>query len=229
MKVGDKIIFSPRGTGTVTGHTERGYPQVNHVACAYGIRADGRTWGAIPEPEAVGAIRTLVRMGYTTAGGRNEWRPPIGAAPVFTAEDMTTNPKKDLVPGYMRCCKCVFTLVKSNLNMGDGTITAGEAEPTPCPNGCGSMVPVTWKEYAKLLQNSENEIAERMIAAERDAARWRTLMGIPGASSRIWNHVLDDSHKTPSEVNSTTEAIDKLRAEAQERKLRESKHLSLVR
>lgn len=32
---------SPVGAGTVTGITERGYPQVNHVAVAWLTRPDG--------------------------------------------------------------------------------------------------------------------------------------------------------------------------------------------
>lgn len=39
--VGDWIHDSPVGSGTITDVTERGYPQVNHVAVAWCERPDG--------------------------------------------------------------------------------------------------------------------------------------------------------------------------------------------
>lgn len=63
------------------------------------------------------------------------------------------------VPGVMRCAKCKFRLVKANLNMQDGTVSAAAGlEPEACPNGCGPMWPSTWRQEAE-----ENlEIAERL-------------------------------------------------------------------
>lgn len=41
LRVGDEVSESPRGAGTITDFTERGYPQVNHVAVAWLKRSDG--------------------------------------------------------------------------------------------------------------------------------------------------------------------------------------------
>lgn len=54
----------------------------------------------------------------------------------------------EVVPGLMKCTRCVFTLTRRNLNVNVGTVTAGNSEPEPCPNGCGPLVPVTWREHA---------------------------------------------------------------------------------
>lgn len=57
--------------------------------------------------------------------------------------------RSDLVPGIVRCAKCQFQLVRSNLNMHDGTVTAGDSKTEPCPNGCGPLWPVTWETWAR--------------------------------------------------------------------------------
>lgn len=57
--------------------------------------------------------------------------------------------RSDLVPGIVRCAKCQFQLVRSNLNMYDGTVTAGDSKTEPCPNGCGPLWPVTWETWAR--------------------------------------------------------------------------------
>lgn len=41
LQIGDTIADSPVGPGTITGITEAGYPQVNHVAVARLKRTDG--------------------------------------------------------------------------------------------------------------------------------------------------------------------------------------------
>ena len=41
FRVGDTVSDSPVGAGTITGTTERGYPQVNHVAVVFLKRTDG--------------------------------------------------------------------------------------------------------------------------------------------------------------------------------------------
>ena len=57
--------------------------------------------------------------------------------------------RSDLVPGIVRCAKCQFQLVRSNLNMYDGTVTAGDSKTEPCPNGCGPLWPLTWETWAR--------------------------------------------------------------------------------
>ena len=41
LRIGDTIEDSPVGAGTITGASERGYPQVNHVTVARLRRTDG--------------------------------------------------------------------------------------------------------------------------------------------------------------------------------------------
>jgi hypothetical protein len=40
-RIGDLVSDSPVGSGVLTGITERGYPQVNHVAVTWLERNDG--------------------------------------------------------------------------------------------------------------------------------------------------------------------------------------------
>lgn len=54
----------------------------------------------------------------------------------------------DVVPGAMRCAKCNFRLQRNNMYMQSGTIGPGDNKTEPCPNGCGPLWPVTWKEDA---------------------------------------------------------------------------------
>lgn len=55
----------------------------------------------------------------------------------------------NMVPGVMHCAKCKFQLQRTNLYMGSGTFGAGGNETEPCPNGCGPLWPVTWKQWAE--------------------------------------------------------------------------------
>ena len=57
--------------------------------------------------------------------------------------------RPDLVPGVVRCAKCSFQLHRTNLHMSNGTTSAGNSETEPCPNGCGPLWPVTWKQWAE--------------------------------------------------------------------------------
>jgi hypothetical protein len=76
-------------------------------------------------------------------------------------------------PGVMRCAKCGFGLLRNNLNVGSGTVSAGDNKTEPCPNGCGPLWPVTWKEYAQQGDEAYEFIVQRMIKAEdeRDALK----------------------------------------------------------
>lgn len=54
-----------------------------------------------------------------------------------------------VVPGKIRCAKCNFALVRTNLYMQSGTTGPGNNETEPCPNGCGPLWPVTWEQEAR--------------------------------------------------------------------------------
>jgi hypothetical protein len=73
-------------------------------------------------------------------------------------------------PGMWRCAKCKFTLIQSNLNMGDGTVTARDEPGDKCPNCDGPLWRVSWKQDA--MENME--IAEKLqlenVALKKDNA-----------------------------------------------------------
>ena len=73
--------------------------------------------------------------------------------------------RKELVPGVMRCAKCNLQLIMTNLNLSSGTASAGGSETEPCPNGCGPLWPVTWKQWA----TEQTELAERFFLEKQNA------------------------------------------------------------
>lgn len=75
-------------------------------------------------------------------------------------------------PGVMRCAKCSFRLIRNVLYVASGTVGAGTSETEPCPNGCGPLWPVTWKDECKASDECWEQQVERAVRAEaeRDAA-----------------------------------------------------------
>lgn len=55
----------------------------------------------------------------------------------------------ELVPGVVRCAKCKFQLVRTNLYLNSGTTGPGDSKTEPCPNGCGPLWQVTMKQWAE--------------------------------------------------------------------------------
>lgn len=75
-----------------------------------------------------------------------------------------------IAPGIMRCAGCGFVLTKNNINMSAGTVTAGDSKSEPCPNGCGPLWPVTWKEQAlEMRDDSEKWFLELQEAKKQIA------------------------------------------------------------
>ncbi|MCW4985685.1 MULTISPECIES: ead/Ea22-like family protein [Enterobacter] len=70
-----------------------------------------------------------------------------------------------IAPGIMRCAGCGFVLTKNSINMAAGTITAGNSKTEPCPNGCGPLWPVTWKEQAIEMRDSSEQWFEELQEA----------------------------------------------------------------
>ena len=60
-----------------------------------------------------------------------------------------TKSDANLAPGVMRCAKCEIQLIRTNLYVKSGASGAGDSKTEPCPNGCGPLWPVTWKQYAE--------------------------------------------------------------------------------
>ena len=107
------------------------------------------------------------------------------------AEKLIAELQSDAIaPGIMRCAGCGFVLTKNNINMAAGTITAGDSKTEPCPNGCGPLWPVTWKEQALQmrddseswfleLQDAKKHIAE-LEAREIKPAKGEVLVVVSG-------------------------------------------------
>ncbi|MFI8608527.1 hypothetical protein ACIGFL_09405 [Pseudomonas sp. NPDC077649] len=68
------------------------------------------------------------------------------------------------IPGQMHCAKCKFQLTKRVICMGSGTIGAGDNKTEPCPNGCGPLWPVTWKQ----ADQENQEIIGRLCDEQRE-------------------------------------------------------------
>lgn len=85
--------------------------------------------------------------------------------------------RPSLVPGVMRCAKCNLRLIRTNLCISSGKVTAGGNDPEGCPNGCGPLWPVTWEEDARSAQQLLDEIYLGVVGdviRERQAqeAKW---------------------------------------------------------
>lgn len=76
-----------------------------------------------------------------------------------------------MAPGIMRCAKCSFVLTKNIINMSAGTITAGDSKSEPCPNGCGPLWPVTWKEQALQARDDSEKWFEELQDARAELKR----------------------------------------------------------
>lgn len=98
--------------------------------------------------EAVTAAKDAFR---TSLGGLDSrWRAALeAAAPLLAAPleaEVERLGKLVYVPGFWRCPKCVFTLVQSNLNSRDGTVTARDQPGDKCPNCNSPLWRVTERE-----------------------------------------------------------------------------------
>jgi len=70
-------------------------------------------------------------------------------------------------PGVMRCAKCSLVLLQSVMNANSGTMTAN-ASPARCPNECGPMWHVTWKEAALTAEADAERAFDRIAKLERE-------------------------------------------------------------
>jgi uncharacterized Zn finger protein (UPF0148 family) len=75
------------------------------------------------------------------------------------------------VPGSWHCPKCKFTLLQSNLNAQDGTVTARDTPGDKCPNCNSPLWRCSWKNDAFEMQERAVEQMERAKDAESRALR----------------------------------------------------------
>ncbi|WP_284778524.1 hypothetical protein [Agrobacterium sp. lyk4-40-TYG-31] len=69
------------------------------------------------------------------------------------------------VPGQWACDNCKFSLYQRTLHAADGTVSARDTQPEPCPNCKTTLRRVTWQERA---YQAEDMIAEAYV--ERNKA-----------------------------------------------------------
>lgn len=69
-------------------------------------------------------------------------------------------------PGLWRCPKCNFRLVQSNLNTGDGSVTARNEPGDKCPNCNGPLWRVSWKQDAMENMDLVEKLSGEKAAAE---------------------------------------------------------------
>ncbi|HHB6961050.1 MULTISPECIES: hypothetical protein [Klebsiella] len=75
-----------------------------------------------------------------------------------------------IAPGILRCSECSFVETKNIISVTADTITTGNSEPEPCPNGCGRLQPVTWKALAiQLMFTTKQGVSDLLEAKKRIA------------------------------------------------------------
>ena len=79
--------------------------------------------------------------------------------------EITRLEKLVYVPGLWRCAKCDFSILQSNLNARDGTITARDEPGDKCPN-CDSPL---WRVTERQAGNDMIDRCEEQIVRAKDA------------------------------------------------------------
>ena len=75
-----------------------------------------------------------------------------------------------IAPGILRCTECSFVQTKNIICVTADTITTGNSEPEPCPNGCGQLQPVNWKALAiQLMFTTKQGVSDLLEAKKRIA------------------------------------------------------------
>lgn len=75
-----------------------------------------------------------------------------------------------IASGILRCSECSFVQTKNIISVTADTITTGNSESEPCPNGCGQLQPVTWKALAiQLMFTTKQGVSDLLEAKKRIA------------------------------------------------------------
>lgn len=75
-----------------------------------------------------------------------------------------------IAPGILRCSECSFVETKNIISVTADTITTGNSDPGPCPNGCGPLQTVTWKALAIQLMFTTKQGASDLLEAKKHIA-----------------------------------------------------------
>lgn len=80
------------------------------------------------------------------------------------------------VPGLWRCAKCSFSLLQSNLNSADGSVTARDEPGDKCPNCDSPLWRVTERDAGKEMGETAERIFDEKRAALADNERLREAL-----------------------------------------------------
>ena len=128
-----------------------------------------------------------------------------------------------IAPDILRCTECSFVQTKNIISVTADTITTGNSESEPCPNGCGQLQPVTWKALAiQLMFTTKQGVSDLLEAKKRiaelesrtvtvklppkierdDADGWFMYKGgrVGGGAAEWYNKALDDVSSAQSAV-----------------------------
>lgn len=85
-----------------------------------------------------------------------------------------------VAPGILRCTECSFVLTKNIISVTADTITTVESESEPCPNGCGQLLPATWKALAiHLMFTTKQGVSDLLEAKKRIAELESRIVKLP--------------------------------------------------
>lgn len=76
-----------------------------------------------------------------------------------------------VIPGVMHCAKCKFVLNRVTLHVNDGGVSAGHNNTEPCPNGCGPLWPMTWRQQTECLYQDIETLQAEVRQLKSDHAR----------------------------------------------------------
>ncbi|MFY1021160.1 hypothetical protein [Ectopseudomonas khazarica] len=111
----------------------------------------------LTEPQEILSLLDALKRSYTAFESMSY----LAASHAERAQKLLA---ESFIPGQMHCAKCKFQLTKRVICMGSGTIGAGDNKTEPCPNGCGNLWPVTWKQ----ADQENQEIIGRLCDEQRE-------------------------------------------------------------
>lgn len=74
---------------------------------------------------------------------------------------------EEFVPGQFQCPTCMFSLSSNLISATTGAVAPNTAETEPCPNGCGPLVKLTWRELGESTLRQLTQVSKRLFAMER--------------------------------------------------------------
>lgn len=72
------------------------------------------------------------------------------------------------VPGQWQCPVCMFHLSSNFLSASTGAVAPNtDLQAEACPNGCGPLAKLTWRELGESLARQLEQTSKRLFALER--------------------------------------------------------------